>query len=170
MRAKERMELHALEQLVHIERCVMIVEPNHEPDRYLFRAERIHEASAEGVGRKRPAEGMDHSIQRALDLPDFLYAEGKDLGIGGPDLLPGAPALAQRSACSLRQDRDFPRDIRWLLVARTRRARTVETSRGSANSANRITVNQQRFDRKAGKDVYPQLLSPLAQPAYNLAE
>ena len=98
---EERMQLHPLEQLVHVERCVVVVQPNDQPDRDLARPERIHEAAAERVSGERPAQRVDDAIQRPLDLPHLLHPEREDLGIRGPHLLPLAPGLRRASHGSL---------------------------------------------------------------------
>ena len=100
------MELHPLQQLVHVEARVVVVEPHDEAERHLGRAERIEEAAAEGVGRERPAQGVDDRVQRPLHLPDLLDAEREELRVGRAHLLPLAPGLAQRAAGALGDDRD----------------------------------------------------------------
>src|SRR5213593_2228479 len=50
--AEQRVQLHPLKQLVHVEPGVPVVQSDHEAERHQVRLERIHEAAAEGVDRE----------------------------------------------------------------------------------------------------------------------
>ena len=80
--AEQRMELHPLQQLVDVETRVVVVEPDHETERHLRRAERVHEAAAERIGRERPAQRVDDGAKRLLHLPQLLHAEREELWVG----------------------------------------------------------------------------------------
>ena len=105
--AEQRVQLHPLKQLVHIETGFSVVEPDHEAECDEVGLERIHEAAAERVGRKRPAEGMDDHVERPLGLPDLLHAEREDLGILGAHALAIEPRLRERPPRALSQYRDL---------------------------------------------------------------
>src|SRR5215213_9445217 len=67
--SEQWMQLHTLEELVHVECSVMIVPSNHKTDRDLVLTQRIHEASTKGVGGQGPSQSVDHSVERPLRLP-----------------------------------------------------------------------------------------------------
>ena len=76
--AEERMALHPLQQHVHVERRLAVVEADHEAEGHEVRLQRIEEAAAEGVARQRPAQGVDDRVQRLLRLPELLHPERVD--------------------------------------------------------------------------------------------
>ena len=84
----ERMQLHPLQQLMHIERGVLVVQPDHEAERDHARPRGIDEAAAERVVGQRPAHGVDHAVERPLGLPDLLDTEREDLRVWGGTSLP----------------------------------------------------------------------------------
>src|SRR4029077_2417910 len=57
-RADRRMRLEALKFLERVEEGVLVVEPDHKPDRHLAVLEMVEERSAIGGGVERPADGM----------------------------------------------------------------------------------------------------------------
>src|SRR5437762_53748 len=77
--AEERRGFETLQQLVHIECRLFVVEPNHDSDRDHRVRERIHEASAECVLRQRPSESVNYCVEWFLGFPDLLYAQCKNL-------------------------------------------------------------------------------------------
>ena len=89
------MPLQRLQQLMHVQRRIAIVEPDNQPERDEIRLERVDETAAKGVVRERPAQGMNHAIERLLRLPQLLDAECEDLGIVRRHALPLAPRLGQ---------------------------------------------------------------------------
>ena len=82
------MQLHPLQQLVHVERRPPVVDADDDSERDEIRRQRIHEASAERIVRQRPAERVNDRVERLLRLPDLLHAEREDLRIVRADLLP----------------------------------------------------------------------------------
>jgi hypothetical protein len=84
IRPEQRVQLQLLEQRVHVEARVVVVEADHEPERDDIRLERVHEAAAERVVREGPADGVDDGVERLLRLPDLLHAERVDLRVREP--------------------------------------------------------------------------------------
>ena len=119
---------------------------------------------------QRPAERVDHRLERTLHLPHLLHAEREELRVGRADLLPLAPRLAQQPARPLGDDRDPRGEVGRLGVARRPAARPVEPRRRGADAAHRGAVHQQRIDRKAGEQVDAEPFGPLAEPADDLAD
>ena len=105
-RAHQRVLLEPLQQQVHVERRVAVIEPHHEAQRDQIRLEGIHEAAAERVPRQRPPQRVDHAIERLLRLPQLLHAEGKDLRVLRRHALPLAPRLRQQTPRPLGERRD----------------------------------------------------------------
>src|ERR1044071_8631083 len=72
-----RMRLQLLEQVVHRERRVAVVEPDDEADRDHVLAQRVDERAAELpeplAGAERPAQRVDDPVERLRDLPDLLH-------------------------------------------------------------------------------------------------
>src|SRR5467141_5037353 len=101
------MLLQPLQQNMYVERCVAVIETDHEPERDEIRFERVHEAAAECSSRQRPSQRVDHTIERLFRLPQLFYAEGKDLRILRGDPLPLTPRLRQQAPRSLGERRDF---------------------------------------------------------------
>src|SRR5215210_2677184 len=95
--AEERMQLHPLQELMHVEVGVVVIEADDKAECNLGGTERIHEAATEGIGRQRPAQRMDDSVERTLRLPNLLYAERIQLRIGRADLLPLTVRLRQET-------------------------------------------------------------------------
>jgi hypothetical protein len=163
-------ELHTLQQNVHVQRCVVIIEPHNQAKRHLLGAERVHEASAEGVGWKRPTQGVNHSVKGALYLPHLFDAQREDLGVRGSDPLPLAPRLGEHATGPFREHRNSAGDIGRLLVTGPRRTGSVQASRCRANAPHGVSCHQKRFYGKSREDVHAQFLGALAQPAHDLAE
>ena len=73
------MRLELLEQVVHGELDVAVVEPDHHAERDHVIAHRVDERAAElPVPRpapQRPAHRVDHAVERPRDLPDLLHRE-----------------------------------------------------------------------------------------------
>src|SRR6478609_4490593 len=74
-----RMELQLLQQVVHRQLRVGVVEPDDEADRDHVVAHGIDERAAELAELlprpQRPAHRVDHAVERLRDLPDLLHAE-----------------------------------------------------------------------------------------------
>src|SRR6266576_6520152 len=119
---------------MYVERCVAVIETDHEPERDEIRFERVHEAAAECILRQRPSQRVDHPTERLLRLPQLLYAEGKDLRILRRDPLPLAPRLRQQTPCSLGERRDFGDKIVGRRTSGRRLAVTIETRGRSADT------------------------------------
>src|SRR5919197_6226292 len=77
------MGLQLLEQVVHRQLRVTVVEADDHPDRDHVLAHRIDERAAElavlGARPERPAHRVDDAVERLRDLPDLLHPERPDL-------------------------------------------------------------------------------------------
>ena len=84
-RPDQRVRLELLEQVMHGERGVAVVEPDDQAERDLVLAHRVDEAAAAlpvpGLRPQRPAERVDDAIERACDPPQLLHAEAPDLRV-----------------------------------------------------------------------------------------
>ncbi len=170
MRAEKGMQLHPLEQLVHVERCVVIVEADDEPDGNLSRPQGVHEAAAKRVRRERPAQRVDYAIQGPLHIPHFLHAEREDLGIRRAHVSPLAPGLRQHPTRPLGEDRDLRSDVGRLLIPGARLAAAIEAGCGGANAPHGLTLDQERRDGESRKEVDARLLRLFSEPAHDLAD
>ena len=167
------MQLHPLQQLVHVERGVVVVEPDDEPERDEVRLERIHEAAAERIGwaAASPACGSPRSSGCLVSQISFTPS-AKICGFGEPTLLPLAatpapavPRVPSASTVTLRGEVGRRRDSRQRLpvavqpgrrrCARPPRGRPSTSSAAAGNPVNRLT---------------PSASALLAQPAHDLAE
>ena len=84
---EERMALDLLQQVVHRERGVGVVEADDESEAERVGPHRVGERAAElAVARlrlERPADRVHDALQRALDAPHLLDAQRVDLGVLG---------------------------------------------------------------------------------------
>ena len=95
-RADRRMRLEALKFLERVEKRVLVVEPDHKPDRHLAVLEMVEERSAIGAGVERPADGVHHEprlMPGGRYLPQFLDADCIGLRV---DAVAQAESLDQR--------------------------------------------------------------------------
>ena len=168
--AKQRMQLHALEQDVDVERRVPVIEPDDQSQRDQIRLERIHEAAAERIAGERPAEGVDDAIEGTLRLPDLFHAEGEDLRVGGRHAVPLAPGLRQQRARPLGERHDLRGEIVGRLVRVARRAVAVQARRGGAHAGDAPALREQMRRRESREHVDAQRLGPGAEPAHDLAD
>ena len=121
------------------------------------------------VGSGQPSVWIT-ALERTLHLPHLLHAEREELRVGGADLLPLAPRLAQEPARPLGDHRHAPGEVGRLGVARPGLARTVEPRRRGADAAHRRAVHQQRVHREPGEQVDAERFGALAEPADDLAD
>ena len=95
-----RVRLQLLQQVVHRERRVAVVEPDDEPDRDHVLAHRVDERAAELAellaGAQRPAHRVDDAVERLRDLPDLFHRELPDLR-----LLAAEGEAVDRDACEV---------------------------------------------------------------------
>jgi hypothetical protein len=168
--SKERVQLHFLEQLMHVECDVVIVESHNESQCDLFRPERIHEASAERVRRQRPPQSMNHPVERARGPPYLLHAQCIQLWIGRTDLLPFTVCLRQQTASSLRNHGDLARQIGRRRVVSAGLAIPVQARRSGTHAAHGIAFDQQGVHRKAGEKIDAEPLGTLTQPSHHLTD
>src|SRR5205823_11684325 len=103
--AKQRMELHSLQQAMDVQRAVQVVQADHETERDEVRRQRVHEAAAEGIARQRPPQRVDDRVERLPRLPQLLDAEREELRILARHTLPRAPRLGQEVSYLLRLQR-----------------------------------------------------------------
>ena len=164
------MQLHPLEQLVDVETGVVIVEPDHDAQGDPVGAHRIHEAAAERVGGERPAQRMDHDVERLLRLPDFLDAEREDLRVRRTDVLPLQVGLTQVAAGAFGKHGDAAGEIGGLGEVGGRRPVATEARRRGAHPAHRVALDEQGVHREAGEEVDAEHLGLRAEPPHDLAD
>ena len=164
------MQFHPLEQAVHVERAVPVVEADHEPERDEVGRERVHEAPAEGVPRQRPSQRVDDPVELVPRLPQLFDAEGEQLRIRGRHLLPRAPRLRQHPAGPLGQYRHLRGEVIGREVGGERPAVAVEATRRRAHAHHARAVHEQARARETREDIHAQRLGLLAQPADDLAQ
>ena len=159
-----------LQQDVDVESGVTIIEPNDEAERHEIRLQRVDEASTERVGGQRPAERMDHAIERSFCLPELFDSEREDLGILGRHALPLTPRLRQQSACSLRECRDFGDNVVRRHRPGRRAAIAIEAGCRGPHARHRLITHQQLRRRKSREEVDPEFFGLRAQPANDLTQ
>ena len=167
---EQGMELHLLKQGVHVEPGLTVIEAHHQTDRHHIRLQRIHEASAEGIVGKRPAQCVNHGIERSLGFPNFLDSECIYLRILRIDVLPLLVRLGQGPTASLRQRGDLRGDVRSRHVAGRLVPIPIQARGSGAHTDDSIALDQEFFGRVSHKNVDAQILGLLAQPAHYLAE
>ena len=181
---QERMPLELLEQDVHVQTGIAIVEAHDEPQRNEVRLERIHEAPAECIAGQRPTERVDHAIERSLRLPQLFHAQREDLWVVGRDALPLTPRLREQPPRPLGERRDFRSDIvrrctpppgsrlpvaDWVALFALV-AVAIETGGRGPHAGNSGVPHEQLCRRKPGEHVDTEPLGLGAEPAHDLAE
>src|SRR5687768_11759683 len=164
------MALQPLEHLVDISRRLPVIQSDDEAERDQIARERIHEASAKGVERHRPAQGVNHRVERLLRLPDLLHAEREDLRVRRRDFLPLEIRLRQRSPRSLGENRYLRRDVGGWSVAAARLARTGQPGWCGSYTTHTGTFSHQGCRRESGEYVHPRGFGFLTEPAHYLAQ
>ena len=83
--AHEQMRLQLLQQIVHRELDVAIVQPHDHSERDHVLAHRVDEGAAElavlRLRAERPTHRVNHAVERLRHLPHFLDAERPDLRV-----------------------------------------------------------------------------------------
>ena len=168
--------LELLQHVVDREPRVGVVEPDDEADRDPVRlalaVHRIDPRAAEllvlRAVAQRPAERVDHAVQRLLDLPDLLDAERPDLRVRG-----GEPELLERGAremapAALGEHGRAGHHVRAGLEVRLLAAGLVAALVARADADDRALLDQQLRADGLGQDVRAGLLRLLPQPAVEL--
>ncbi len=170
--AEERMQLHPLQQLVHVEARVVVVEPDDQAERDLVGAERIHEASAECVGREAASRGCgsrrragarsprppSRRARRAADWASPTRCHSRQACASAPRVPSATTVILRREIGRL----GVAVPVR--LPSRSRPEGVVRTPRTAD------ALHQQRIDRESGEQVDAELFGALAEPAHDLAE
>src|SRR5687768_3125123 len=164
------MALQPLEHLVDISRRLPVIQSDNEAERDEIARERIHEASAKRVERHRPAEGVNHRVERLLRLPDLLYTERENLRVRRGDFLPIHIRLRQRSPCSLGENRYLSRDVGRRSVAAARLSRPRQPGWCRPYATYTGTLSHQRRRGESREHVHSRGFGLLTEPAHHLAE
>ena len=168
------MRLQLLQQIVDGQLGVAVVEPDHHPDREHVVAHRVDERAAELAvllrGAKRPAQRVDHAVERLGDLPDLLHPERPDLRVLA---LEGEAVERDAGQVALRPFGEHGHARvnigAGLEVAELLAVPTAAAVAG-ANAADPPVADQQGVARGLGQDRGPALLRALGEPAPELRE
>src|SRR5215203_1564841 len=147
------MQLHLLQELVHVESGIMVVQSNHKTDGDLVLTQWIHEASTKSVGGQRPAQGVHHVVERSLRLPNLLHAKSIQLRISRADLLPLPISLSQQASSAFSHNRYPSGQIGWFSIAGAGLTTAVEPRGRRPDSSDSVPLDEKRIDGKAGEEV-----------------
>ena len=172
--ADHGMGLELLEEVVHREGRVMVLEPDDQADGQPVLAHRVDEAAA-GLTvlarpAKRPAERVDHAVERARDLPHLLHAEAPDLRVHGAEAELLGERPCQMPLCPLAQHRGPGPDLDPRLVRGGRLPIAVEALVAGHDAADGAAVDEQRLGGRLGQHHRSELLGLLAQVAAELRQ
>ena len=149
----EGMPLEPLQELVHIEAALPVVQADDQSERYKVRPHRVHPAATERVPRKRPAQRMDDPIEGLLHLPQLLDAQSEDLGVRRTHSLGLEPRLAERATCPLGQNRHPSTEIHGRHEAAPRPPLPVQASGHRPRSDDPALLDEQSVRREPGEYV-----------------
>ena len=159
---------------MHREGRVMVLEPDDQADGQPVLAHRVDEAAA-GLTvlarpAKRPAERVDHAVERARDLPHLLHAEAPDLRVHGAEAELLGERPCQMPLCPLAQHRGPGPDLDSRLVRGGRLPIAVEALVAGHDAADRAAVDEQHLGGRLGQHHRSELLRLLAQVAAELRQ
>src|SRR4029077_13332337 len=146
--------------------------PDDHPDREHVVAHRVDERAAELAvllpGAQRPAERVDHTVERLGDLPDLLHPERPDLRVVA---LKGEAVERDAGEVALRplgQHGHARVNIRAGLEVAELLAVPATAPVAGAHAANPAVADEQRMARGLGQDRGAALLRALGEPAPEL--
>ncbi len=172
--AHHRVRLELLEHVVDREGRVAVVEPGHEAHRDLVLAHRVDEASAElavlGAEAQRPAERVDHAVERLLDLPHLLDPELPLRRVLARHVEVADRGAGQVALGPLGEHRCPSDQVRAGLEVAELLALAVAALVAGANAAHGAVLHQQLGGGGLGKDVDAGLLGLLPEPAPELGD
>ena len=163
------MPLQLLQEVVHGQLDVAIVEPDDHSERDHVLAHRVDEGTAElavlGCGSQWPAHRVDDPVQRTRDLPHLLHAERPDLRV-----LAGKSEVVERDAreMALRPFREHrhPRGEVGAGLEVAELLALAPTSLVAGPHAAHATVGRKQLHRRRlGKDHRAAFLRLLREPA-----
>ena len=169
-----RVRLQLLQQVVHRERRVAVVEPDDEADRDHVLAHRVDERAAELAellaGAQRPAHRVDDAVERLRDLPDLLHRELPDLRLlaaEGEAVDRDAGEVALRP---LREHRDLGDEVGAGLEVAQLAALAVAALVAGADAEHAPVRDEELLRRGLGQDHRAALLRLLGEEAAELGE
>ena len=176
--AHERVELELLQHVVDREARVGVVEPGHEADRDAGRValavHRVDPRAAEllvlRLRPQRPAERVDHAVERLVDLPDLLDAERPDLRVGAGEAERLDRGAGQVAPAALGQHGRLRDDVRAGLEVRLLAALLVAALVAGAHADHRVALDEQLRADGLGEHVGARLLRPVGEPAVELRD
>ena len=174
----ERVELELLQHVVDREARVGVVEPDHEADRDAVRlalaVHRVDPRAAEllvlRLRAQRPAERVDHAVERLVDLPDLLDAERPDLRVGAGEAQGLHRRAGQVAPAALGEHGRLRDDVRAGLEVRLLAALLVAALVAGAHADDRVVLDQQLRADGLGEHVGARLLRLVGEPAVELRD
>src|SRR5439155_11567011 len=168
----ERVRLQLLEQVVHRELGIAVVEADDHADREHVLAHRVDERAAElailGPGPKRPAHRVHDAAQRTLDLPDLFHPERPDLRALPLEAERVERDTGQVPLRALAEDGHAREDVRAGLEVREPLAVPAPALVARADAEDASVLHEQLLRRGLGQDRDAGLLRLLAEPAGEL--
>ena len=176
--------LQALQQSVHVEPRVPVVEADDEAERDQVVGERVREAAAEagaaeaggGAPRaprapyQRPSHRVDDPVERPPDFPQLLDAQRVDLGIRRSHTLPVEIGLRKGSAGPLGEHGHARGDIHRRHEPTARLSAAVQAARRGSHADHVPPVHEKAVGGESRQDHHPGLLGAFAEPAHDLAD
>ncbi len=167
------MRFQALESFVGIEERIVVFEADNEADRYAVFVEPVDPAAAVGVGIEWPAHrvGDPAGANVALGhLPEFLDADGVDLGIDAVELVALDEGFGERAAGALGEDGDFGAEFVAGSEIRFGLAALVEALVLGDDAGDAVVFEDQLRAGELREQVYAGLFDQAAQPFRDAAE
>ena len=168
---EERVMFHALQQPMHIEPGVCIVETDDEPQRHQVVGERIRERAPEPVLHERPPHGVDDPVERTRHLPQLLDPQRVDLRIGGAYALPVEPGLGEGAPSPLGEHGHAGGEVhRRHVRSAARLPVAIEAARRRPHADHAVAVHEEAVGRESRQDHHAGLFGALTQPPHHLAD
>ena len=171
---QQRVRLQLLQQVVHGELRVAVVEPDHHPDREHVVAHRVDERAAELAvllrRAQRPAQRVDHAVERLRDLPDLLHAERPHLRVLALEPEPVERDAGQVALRPLGEHGHARVDIGAGLEVAELLTVLAPAAVAGAHAADAAVADEQGMARGLGQDRRAALLRPLGEPAAELRQ
>ena len=168
------MGLQLLEEVVHGQRGVAVVEPDDHADREHVVAHRVDERAAElavlGRAAERPAHRVDDVVERLRDLPDLFDPERPHLRVLALEAETVDRRPGQVSLRALGEDGHLADQVAARLELRQRLAVLAAAAVARAHTAHAPVGDEQLLARGLGQDRRAAFLRLLRQPAAELRQ
>src|SRR4051794_23897978 len=169
-----RMQLELLQQVVHRQLRVGVVEPDDEADRDHVVPHRVDERPAELAEllprAKGPPHRVDDAVERTRHLPDLLHAQRPHLRVVAAQPEPIERSAGQVTLRPLGEDRYARREVGARLEVRQLLATPAASAVAGAHAEHAAAVDEQLVARRLGQDRRAERLRLVREEARQLRE